>query len=137
MDTPPLTNLQTRDVEALLHPYTPLHTLRTNGPTVMERGKGVFVYDTQGRGYIEGMSGLWCAGLGFGDEELVEAAVEQMRTLPYYHLFGAKGTTPVRYRVSVKAEGDKSTVRILDDRGQAVTDDNAKRILSLLMDDLK
>jgi 4-aminobutyrate--pyruvate transaminase len=95
MDTPPpLSNLQTRDVEALLHPYTPLHRLRTDGPIVMERGKGVFVYDTQGRGYIEGMSGLWCAGLGFGDEELVEAAVEQMRTLPYYHLFGAKGTEP-------------------------------------------
>lgn len=95
MDTHrPLTNLQTRDVEALVHPYTPLHTLRTSGPVVMERGKGVFVYDTQGRGYIEGMSGLWCAGLGFGDEELVEAAVEQMRTLPYYHLFGAKGTEP-------------------------------------------
>ena len=55
----------------------------------------------------------------------------------FQRLFGAKGTTPVRYRVSVKAEGDKSTVRILDDRGQAITDDNAKRILSLLMDDLK
>jgi outer membrane protein assembly factor BamC len=43
----------------------------------------------------------------------------------------------VRYRVSVKADGVKSTVRILDDRGQPIADDNAKRILSLLMDDLK
>jgi 4-aminobutyrate--pyruvate transaminase len=91
---PPLTNLQTRDVAALLHPYTPLHRLNVNGPIVVERGKGVHVYDTQGRAYIEGMSGLWCAGLGFGDEELVEAATEQMRALPYYHLFGAKGTEP-------------------------------------------
>ena len=40
------------------------------------------------------MSGLWCAGLGFGDEEMIEAATEQLRTLPYYHLFGAKGTEP-------------------------------------------
>ncbi|MDR7272339.1 outer membrane protein assembly factor BamC [Pelomonas saccharophila] len=55
----------------------------------------------------------------------------------FQRLFGAKAATPVRYRVSVKAEGIKSTVRILDDRGQAVSDDNAKRILSLLMDDLK
>ena len=55
----------------------------------------------------------------------------------FQRLFGAKGSTPVRYRVSVKAEGEKSTVRILDDRGQAITDDNAKRILGLLMDDLK
>ena len=91
---PPLSNIQTRDVEALLHPYTPLHKLRENGPTVIERGKGVYVYDTRGKEYIEGMSGLWCAGLGFGEEELVEAATEQMRTLPYYHLFGAKGMEP-------------------------------------------
>jgi len=55
----------------------------------------------------------------------------------FQRLFGAKGSTPTRYRVSVKAEGEKSTVRILDDRGQAITDDNAKRILGLLMDDLK
>jgi 4-aminobutyrate---pyruvate transaminase len=92
LDTPPLSNLQTRDVESVLHPYTPLHKLKTMGPLIIERGKGVYVYDTQGRGYIEGMSGLWCAGLGFGDEELIDAATEQLRSLPYYHLFGAKGT---------------------------------------------
>lgn len=94
LDQPPLTNLQTRDIEAVLHPYTPLHKLKTNGPLVIERGEGVFVYDTQGKDYIEGMSGLWCAGLGFGDEEMVEAATQQLRTLPYYHLFGAKGMEP-------------------------------------------
>lgn len=92
--TVPLSNLQTRDVEALLHPYTPLHKLHEAGPVVIERGKGVFIYDSRGKEYIEGMSGLWCAGLGFGDEELIEAATEQLHALPYYHLFGGKGTEP-------------------------------------------
>ncbi len=55
----------------------------------------------------------------------------------FQRLFGAKVAAPVRYRVSVKTEGDKSIVRVLDERGQAITDDNAKRILGLLMDDLK
>jgi len=91
---PPLSNLETRDVESLLHPYTPIHRLRSIGAMVLERGSGVYVYDTRGRAYIEGMSGLWCAGLGFGDEEMVEAAIEQMRTLPFYHVFGAKSTEP-------------------------------------------
>lgn len=90
----PLSDLQTRDAESVLHPYTPLHKLRQTGPLVIARGKDVYVYDTAGRPYIEGMSGLWCAGLGFGDEEMIEAATEQMRTLPYYHLFGAKGMEP-------------------------------------------
>ena len=86
----PLTNLQTRDISSVMHPYTPIHRLGEIGPLVIERGQGVFVFDTQGRDYIEGMSGLWCAGLGFGDEEMIDAATEQLRTLPYYHLFGAK-----------------------------------------------
>jgi 4-aminobutyrate--pyruvate transaminase len=90
----PLTNLQARDVASVLHPYTPIHRLGEIRPIVIERGQGVFVYDTHGKDYIEGMSGLWCAGLGFGDEEMVEAATQQLRTLPYYHLFGAKGTEP-------------------------------------------
>ncbi|MDR7031664.1 aminotransferase [Mesorhizobium sp. BE184] len=90
----PLSNLQTRDIESVIHPYTPLHKLKTTGTLVVSHGKGVHVYDTQGREYIEGMSGLWCAGLGFGDEEMVDAATEQMRALPFYHLFGAKSFEP-------------------------------------------
>ncbi|MCC0033053.1 MAG: aminotransferase class III-fold pyridoxal phosphate-dependent enzyme [Brucellaceae bacterium] len=94
MTSAPLTNMQTRDVESVLHPYTPLHTLRETGPLIIERGKGVHVFDARGKAYIEGMSGLWCAGLGYGDEEMVEAAAEQMRTLSYSHLFGGKGMEP-------------------------------------------
>lgn len=90
----PLSNVQARDLAAVLHPYTPLHKLNETGPMVLDHGKGVFLYDTQGREYIEGMSGLWCAGLGFGDEELIEAACEQLHKLPYYHLFGGKGMEP-------------------------------------------
>ncbi|MEX3008000.1 aminotransferase [Hoeflea sp. TYP-13] len=92
--TVPLTNVQQRDIDAVLHPYTPLHKLKETGALVVERGEGVFIYDTQGNEYIEGMSGLWCAGLGFGDQELIEAATEQLKTLPYYHLFAARGTEP-------------------------------------------
>lgn len=90
----PLSNLQTRDIEALIHPYTPLHRLKETGTTVIERGEGIYVYDTRGKPFIEGMSGLWCAGLGFGEQELIDAATEQLRTLPYYHLFGAKSLEP-------------------------------------------
>ena len=90
----PLTNVQARDAEALLHPYTPLHRLKEIGPLVIQRAKGIYVYDTQGKPYIEGMAGLWCTGLGYGDEEMIEAATEQMRTLSYSHLFGAKGMEP-------------------------------------------
>jgi 4-aminobutyrate--pyruvate transaminase len=89
-----LSNLAVRDVETLIHPYTNLAALRETGPLVLERGKGVFVYDTAGKPYIEGMAGLWCTALGYGNEELAEAAAAQMRKLSFAHLFSAKSHDP-------------------------------------------
>src|SRR6202030_2193461 len=53
-----------------------------------------FVYDSDGKGYIEGMAGLWCTALGYGNEELVEAAAAQMRKLSFAHLFTGKRPQP-------------------------------------------
>ena len=67
----------------------------TTNPTateqlIIERGEGVYVYDNNGKQYLEGMSGLWCTALGYGNEEVIEAATAQMKTLAYSHLFGGK-----------------------------------------------
>ena len=89
-----LTNLAVRDVETLVHPYTNLAAFRDTGPLVIERAKGVYVYDTEGKDYIEGMAGLWCTALGYGNEELVEAAASQMRKLSFAHLFSGRSHDP-------------------------------------------
>src|SRR5581483_9987366 len=89
-----LSNSHTRDVEAVLHPFTNLIKHRETGPVVFERGKGIFVYDDKGKDYIEAMSGLWCTGLGWGEEALVEAATAQMRKLAYEHLFAGRSNEP-------------------------------------------
>ena len=89
-----LSNAQTRDIEALLHPYTNAQTHRQVGAHLIERGEGVYVYDDGGTRFIEGMAGLWCAGLGFGDAELIDAAKAQLDRLPYYHLFGGRTHEP-------------------------------------------
>jgi 4-aminobutyrate--pyruvate transaminase len=87
-------NLAVRDIETLIHPYTNLAAFRDTGPLVIERGNGVWVYDAEGRPYIEGLAGLWCTALGYGNEELIDAATEQMRKLSFAHLFGAKSHDP-------------------------------------------
>jgi 4-aminobutyrate--pyruvate transaminase len=89
-----LTNLAVRDVETVVHPYTNLATFRDTGPLVIERAKGVYVFDTEGKDYIEGMAGLWCTSLGYGNEELVEAAAAQMRKLSFAHLFSGRSHDP-------------------------------------------
>jgi 4-aminobutyrate--pyruvate transaminase len=90
----PLSNAQMRDVESVLHPYTNLVKHRETGPVIFERGKGVFVYDDKGKDYIEGMSGLWCTSLGWGDAVLADVAAEQMRKLAYGHLFAGRSHEP-------------------------------------------
>jgi 4-aminobutyrate--pyruvate transaminase len=88
-------SLAMRDVAHVLHPYTNWVKHEKEGPLVIEQGKGVFVTDSEGKEYIEGMAGLWCASLGFGEERLVQAAAEQMRKLPFYHSFAHKSHGPV------------------------------------------
>ena len=90
----PLSNLAARDVETLVHPYINLSRFRDTGPMVIERGQGVYVYDSDGKAYIEGMAGLWCTALGYGNEELIEAATAQMRKLSFAHLFTGKSHDP-------------------------------------------
>jgi len=91
---PPLSNLAVRDVETLVHPYINLASFRESGPLVIERGQGIYVYDSDGKPYIEGMAGLWCTALGYGNEELVEAAAAQMRKLSFAHLFTGRSHDP-------------------------------------------
>ena len=54
------------------------------------RGDGVYVYDDSGREYLEGLAGLWCASLGYGNAELIEAITDQLKTLSYSHMFGGR-----------------------------------------------
>jgi len=79
-----------RDIAYHVHGYTNLKAHLENGPQIYERGSGVRVYDDNGKGYIEGLAGLWCASLGFNEERLIDAAVREMRRLPYYHGFAGK-----------------------------------------------
>jgi len=83
------------DIANHLHPYTNLRQHQRQGPLVMVEGHGVHVKDESGKDYIEAMSGLWCAALGFDNERLVEAAAKQMRRLPFYHGFANKSHEPV------------------------------------------
>ena len=82
-----LNSARARDIAYYLHPYTNLKVHEKEGPLVITEGKGIYVYDENGKAYIEGLAGLWCTALGFDEERLVEAAMAEMRKLPYYHSF--------------------------------------------------
>jgi 4-aminobutyrate aminotransferase-like enzyme len=106
-----------RDIRSLLHPMTNLVKHEEVGPFVVTRGEGIYVYDEHGQRYLEGMSGLWCASLGFSEKELVQAALRQMERLPYYHSFNHRASDPTialadRLRGSVWVEPKQTAMSL-------------------------
>jgi len=70
--------------DAIMLGFSDLTKLKTERPLIFSRGKGIFIYDENGKDYIESVSCFYCVSLGFSEERLVEAAVRQMRELPMY-----------------------------------------------------
>lgn len=89
-----LNSAHTRDLRSHLHPFTNLAAHAECGPSIFTRGDGIHVFDDEGRPYIEGLAGLWCASLGFSESRLVDAATRQMNALPFYHNFAHKAVEP-------------------------------------------
>lgn len=87
-------SMEARDVAYHLHGYTNPRAHEEQGPMVIDRGEGVYVFDTQGKRYIEGMAGLWSVAVGFNESRLIDAAQNQLRKLPYYHSFSHKSHGP-------------------------------------------
>ena len=84
-----------KDVATHLHSYTNLATLPQTAPLVIVKGDGIHVIDEQGQRYVEGMSGLWCASLGFSNQRLIEAGQRALQSLPYYHTFNQRTNVAV------------------------------------------
>ena len=78
-------------MSAVIYPTT---NLMATEQLVIERGEGVYVYDRQGKQYLEGMAGLWCTGLGYGNRELIDCISEQLGRLSFTHMFGGKTHQP-------------------------------------------
>ncbi|MBM3519509.1 MAG: aminotransferase class III-fold pyridoxal phosphate-dependent enzyme [Alphaproteobacteria bacterium] len=86
----PLSNMAHRDIETVIHPYTNLARHREVGPLILNEGRGIYLYDDTGKRYFEGLAGLWCTALGYGNEEIVEAAAKAMRKVSFTHAFSGK-----------------------------------------------
>ena len=92
MKASPSSSLTTEEIQALdsahfLHPFTDFKDLASQGARVIDRGEGIFVWDSEGHKLCDAMSGLWCVNVGYGRRELADAAHQQMMKLPFYKSF--------------------------------------------------
>ncbi|MGQ0673466.1 MAG: aspartate aminotransferase family protein [Hyphomicrobium sp.] len=75
------------DAQHHLHPMTNHRALRTGGARVIVRGDGPYIWDSDDNRILDGMSGLWTTNIGYGRQELADAAHAQMLELPFYNTF--------------------------------------------------
>jgi putrescine aminotransferase len=84
-----------------IHPFTETRALVAEGVRVITRAKGIYIWDSEGKKLIDGMSGLWCVQLGYGNRELAKAGSDALKTLPYYNHF-FKTTNPWTAELAAK-----------------------------------
>jgi len=83
----PTAELQAIDAAHHMHPFTANGELANKGARIITRAKGVTLTDSEGNEILDAMAGLWCVNIGYGRDELADAAARQIRELPYYNTF--------------------------------------------------
>jgi putrescine---pyruvate transaminase len=87
--------LQALDAAHYLHPFTDYQSsLASGGARIIVKGDGIYVWDSEGKRLLDGMSGLWCVNAGYGRISIADAVHAQMRQLPFYNSFFQTSNVP-------------------------------------------
>ena len=81
-------------MSAFWHPFSDMHAVETDRELVVDRGEGVHVWDEEGRRYLDATASLWYCNVGYGRDEIADAAQAQLRRLPAYSTFGDFSNRP-------------------------------------------
>lgn len=87
MSTRTTPQYQALDAAHHINAFLDQKALNREKPIVMAKAHGLRLWDTDGKAYLDGMSGLWCTNIGYGRRELIDAATRQLEELSYYNLF--------------------------------------------------
>jgi L-2,4-diaminobutyrate transaminase len=90
-----LADLQIKDRDAHLHPFTSVPDLLEDGPTVIVRGDGCVLEDADGNHLYDAAAGLWCVNVGHGRREVIDAIRAQLDKLAFFHSFNGMSNEPI------------------------------------------
>jgi len=91
----PTAELQALDAAHHMHPFSTQADFQKRGARVITSASGVMLRDSEGEEILDAMAGLWCVNIGYGRDELAEAAARQIRELPFYNTFFQTTHVPV------------------------------------------
>ncbi|GAA4221193.1 putrescine aminotransferase [Sagittula marina] len=126
----PTAELQALDAAHHMHPFTHGAGLGEKGARIITRAEGCWLNDSDGNRILDAMAGLWCVNIGYGREELAEAAARQMRELPFYNTFFQTSHVPainLAARLAELAPGDLNHV-FFANSGSEANDTNLRMV---------
>ena len=80
-------------LDAYWMPFTANRQFKS-APRLVSKAEGMYFTTPEGRRVLDGVAGLWCVNVGYGQQALVDAAARQMRELPFYNAFFQTATVP-------------------------------------------
>ncbi len=119
-----------QDIQHWVHPVVSLRQHEAIGSRVWVRAEGVHLIDTEGRRVQDAFSGLWCVNAGYGQQSLIDAATQQLQTLPYatgYFHFASEPAIRLASRLAKLAPAGLS--RVLFGQGGSDAVDTAVRVV--------
>ena len=119
-----------QDRDHYIHPWTDFSTFKQEGSLVLAESEGAYVYDSDGNRYLDGIGGLWCVNIGYGNEEMAQAIAEQVRRIPYYSTFTHLTTPPAAELAAKLAELTPGSLNhVFYGTGGSMSNDTAIRII--------
>ena len=97
-------DLWRKDRDHYIHPWTDFSVFKEQGSDVMAESEGIYIYDAEGKQFIDGIGGLWCVNIGYGRHDMADAIAEQVRRIPYYSTFTHLTTPPAAELAAKLAE---------------------------------
>ena len=123
-------DLWRKDRDHNVHPWTDFATFKEQGSLVVAESEGCYVYDAEGARYLDGIGGLWCVNIGYGNEEMAQAIAEQARRMTYYSTFGHITTPPAAELAAKLAELAPGPLNhVFFGTGGSMSNDTAIRII--------
>ncbi len=83
-----------KDKDHHLHPYQMFDSFNQEGSMIMAEGEGCYLYDSDGKRYLDTVGGMWCNNIGLGRADMAEAIAQQVKRLSYSSPFVAMGNVP-------------------------------------------
>src|SRR5438045_5692618 len=114
-------------------PLTQTQAPAREGARVITRAKGIYLWDSEGERLIDGMSGLWCVQIGYGNREVAQAGYEALKQLPYYnHFFKTTNPWTVELAARLSALLPEGHTRLLFADSGSEANDTALKLIRYL-----